>query len=299
MRYREPESFRAALEARLREASNGQLDLGRRRRAVAFDRVLSRLAAVEGGRWVLKGGAALEFRMPDRARATRDIDLADTQAVTIDDAVDSIIEAIGGDPFGDHFSFRVTRRRQLSDDDHRGPVERLSVDALIGGRIFEQFVIDVVVALGNMPPPDVLELGESVGFAGLPRVEVLVIDLRTHWAEKLSAYCRRYGDRPNSRVKDLVDLVLLIEQGLEPDNELLAAVERTFTSRDQEVPEAIVPSMADEWADPFQGIAEELGLSTPTAVEAHKLIEEFWQRVLDHGGSSNPEGFENSQTRRS
>ncbi len=299
MRYTEPESFRAALEGRLRNASNGQSDLSRRRKAVAFDRVLTRLATVEGGRWVLKGGAALEFRMPDRARATRDIDLADTHAATIADAVDGVIEAIGEDPFGDHFNFRVTRRRRLSDDGHRGPVERLSVDALIGGRVFEKFVVDVVVASGSMPPPDVLVLGEVVGFAGVPGVEVLVIDLRTHWAEKLSAYCRRYGDRPNTRVKDLVDLVLLIEQGLEPDDKLLAAVEATFTSRGQEVPGALVPSMADEWAEPFLELAEELGLSTPTSAEAHNLIEEYWQRVLEHGRPSAPEDLESSQKRRS
>ena len=266
---------------------------------MAFDRVLSRLSTVEGGRWVLKGGAALEFRMPNRARATRDIDIADTRAPTVADAVDGLIEAIGEDPFGDHFSFRVTRRRQLADDTHRGPVERLSVDALIGGRVFEKFVVDVVMALGSMPPPDVLLLGEVVGFAGLPRVEISVVDLRTHWAEKLSAYCRRYGDRPNTRVKDLVDLVLLIEQGLEPDNKLQAVVEGTFTSRGQELPGASVPSMADQWADPYQELAGELGLSTPTSVEAHRLIEEYWQRVLEHGGSSSAEDHEGFQIRRS
>jgi hypothetical protein len=133
----------------------------------------------------------------------------------------------------------------------------------------------------------------------LPRVEVSVIDLRTHWAEKLSAYCRRYGDRPNTRVKDLVDLVLLIEQDLEPDDELLAAVERTFTSRGQVVPGASIPSMADEWAEPFLALTEELGLSTPTSAEAHYLIEEYWQRVLERGRPSTPEDLESSQKRRS
>ena len=282
MKYGEPETFRAALEARLRKASSGQSDLGRRRRAVAFDRVLSRLSSVDDGRWVLKGGAALEFRMPDRARATRDIDLADTHADTIANAVDDIIESIGGDPFGDYFSFRVVRRRQLSNDDHRGPVVRLSVDARIGGRLFEQFVVDVVLASESMPTPDVILLGEVVSFAGLPRVNVLAIDLRTHWAEKLSAYCRRYGDRANTRVKDLLDLVLLVEEGLEPDNELLVVVERTFASRGQKFPGAKVPSMADHWTEPFEVLAAELELSTPTSVAAHRLVEEFWQRTLEH-----------------
>lgn len=289
MKYPEPESFRAALEARLRQDSNGEQDLARRRRAAAFDRVLSRLAAVEGGRWVLKGGAALEFRMPDRARATRDIDLADMHAPSIADAADHIIEALIENPFDDHFSFQVTRQKQLSDDKDRGPVVRLSVDALVGGRIFEQFVVDVIIGPFSLPPPDVLLLGDVVSFAGVPKVKILVIDLRTHWAEKLSAYCRRYGDRQNTRVKDLVDLALLIEQGLEPDIELRSAVERTFESRGQDIPGPMVPSMAVEWAEQFQKLAAGLGLRVLTSVEAHELVEKFWQQVLEVGGVFAPE----------
>lgn len=283
MRYAEPESFRAALEARLWEASDGQQDLARRRRSVAFDRVLSRLAAVDGGRWVLKGGAALEFRMSDRARATRDIDLADLHAASIVDAVDDVTEAIGENPHDDHFRFQVTRRRRLAVGADRGPAVRLSIDAHIGRRVFEKFVVDVVVGPEGLPPPDVLRLGGVVGFAGVPEVEVQVIDLRTHWAEKLSAYCQRYGDRPNTRVKDLVDLVLLIGQGLDPDAELLDAVHRTFKSRGQSVPGAKVPSMAAEWADQFPELAAGLSLSASTSADAHALVENFWERALGAG----------------
>lgn len=292
MKYADPESFRAALEARLKQGPKGQQDLARRRRAAAFDRILSRLAAVEGGRWVLKGGAALEFRMPDLARATRDIDLADMHAPSTTDAVDHIVEALIENPFDDHFSFRVTGQKQLSVDEGRGPVVRLSVDALVGDRIFEQVTIDVIIGPFSLPPPDVLQLGDVVSFAGVPPAEILVIDLRTHWAEKLSAYCRRYEDRQNTRVKDLVDLALLIEQGLEPDDELLSAVERTFTSRGQEVPGASVPSMADEWAEPFQRLAAGLDLQAHTSEEAHELVEQFWQQVLEVRGGRTPEKFD-------
>ena len=283
MRYAEPESFRAALEGRLRQASDSQQDLARRRRSVAFDRVLSRLAAVNGGRWVLKGGAALEFRMPDRARATRDIDLADLHAATIADAVDDVTEAISENPHDDHFRFQVTGHRQLALGLDRGPAVRLSVDARIGRRVFEKFVVDVVMGPEGLPPPDVLRLGGVVSFAGVPEVEVQVIDLRTHWAEKLSAYCQRYGDRPNTRVKDLVDLVLLIGQGLDPDTDLLDTVNRTFNSRGQNVPGAEIPSMAAEWADQFQELAAGLGLLAATSVDAHALVEDFWRRALGAG----------------
>ncbi|MCP4085435.1 MAG: nucleotidyl transferase AbiEii/AbiGii toxin family protein, partial [Actinomycetia bacterium] len=208
MRYGDAESFRAALEARLRQASTADQYLARRRRTVAFDRFLARLAVAEGDAWVLKGGAALEFRMPDRARSTRDIDLALVETAV---PADRLLDDLEGDPFGDHFSFRVTRRRELSEAPDRSVVTRLSIEALIGGRVFERFVVDLVGTDGApAEPPERVELGKAFAFADLPIVELAVLDLRSHWAEKLSAYLRRYDDRPNTRVKDLIDLVLLI-----------------------------------------------------------------------------------------
>ena len=150
MRFDQPEAFRASLEARLRhEASGSERDLLRLRRTVAFDRFLARLAIYQPGAWVLKGGAALEFRMPDRARATRDIDLAFSGSETAETAIEHLIDALGEDPFGDFFGFRVTRNRKLGTAPDRGPVVRLSIDVSLGGRLFERLVVDVVSAEGR------------------------------------------------------------------------------------------------------------------------------------------------------
>lgn len=288
MRYADAEAFRAALEARLRQAATGDQDLARRRRTVAFDRFLARLAVSQADAWILKGGAALEFRMPDRARATRDIDLALTDSV---DPADQLLDDLESDPFGDHFSFRVTRRRELSEAPDRGVVTRLSIDALLGGRVFERFVVDLVGTDGAPTElPERVELGRPFAFADLPIVELAVLDLRTHWAEKLSAYLRRYDGRHNTRVKDLVDLVLLIEHGLQPDARLHEAVVTTFNRREQELPGADLPSMADEWAEPFASMAVELVLHTRTSAEAHDQVESFWQDTLqaDHVATGSP-----------
>ncbi|MXW76782.1 MAG: nucleotidyl transferase AbiEii/AbiGii toxin family protein [Acidimicrobiaceae bacterium] len=283
MRYADPEAFRAALEDRLRPVSTGAQDLSRRRRIVAFDRLLARLAVADHQAWILKGGAALEFRMPEQARSTRDIDLALASDL---ESADRLLQDLEGDPFGDYFSFRVTRRRELSDLPDRGLVVRLSLKALLGSRVFEHFVVDVVG--GERMPATVerVELGRGLGFADLPVVEMAVIDLRTHWAEKLSAYLRRYDDRPNTRVKDLVDLVLLVEHDLEPDDRLRVAVEETFARRSQHLPLSELPSMADSWALPYAEMASDLGLTTVAASDAHDLIESFWRRAQSAGPST-------------
>jgi hypothetical protein len=51
----------------------------------------------------------------------------------------------------------------------------------------------------------------ELAFAGVPAPVVEVIDAHRHAAEKFQAMLRDYGDRENSRVRDLVDLVVMIE----------------------------------------------------------------------------------------
>ena len=82
MKYESGAAFRRALEDRLRIMS---LEMGvpllRLRKMVAFDRFLSRLFSHEPDHWVVKGGFALQLRLGDRARTTKDIDLLATREV--------------------------------------------------------------------------------------------------------------------------------------------------------------------------------------------------------------------------
>jgi hypothetical protein len=65
-----------ALEDRLLIRPNEtDISLDRLRRRVVFERVIARLLAAEPGRWVIKGGMAMEVRLGDEARLTKDLDL--------------------------------------------------------------------------------------------------------------------------------------------------------------------------------------------------------------------------------
>ena len=67
-RYADASALRQAIETRLKQTSDDNgTDLGRLRRMFVFDRLLSRLALAPRGQWILKGGAALEFRLSSRA----------------------------------------------------------------------------------------------------------------------------------------------------------------------------------------------------------------------------------------
>ena len=105
MRYQSGSAFRRALETRLRDQSLASgLPLVRLRKMVAFDRLLARLIRSQPDQWVLKGGLALQLRLGDRARTTKDIDLL---SLTEPNRVfDSLREAVSLD-LGDWFNFEV------------------------------------------------------------------------------------------------------------------------------------------------------------------------------------------------
>lgn len=80
--------------------------LARDRKWVAFDRLLSRLVAVAADRWLLKGGFALDLRLTERARATKDTDL--DWRDRDDELLDTLLAAADHD-VGDFFTFRIER----------------------------------------------------------------------------------------------------------------------------------------------------------------------------------------------
>ena len=140
MRYTSAAAFRRALETRLLALSrDGSLSLVRLRKSVAFDRLLARLFAVAPDRWVLKGGLALDYRLGTRARTTMDIDLAGAGGEV---AATADLLAVQEIDLGDHFSFAIERTAKL-DQLVEGSAVRYHVRADLGGRLFEEFLLDV------------------------------------------------------------------------------------------------------------------------------------------------------------
>ena len=88
-----------------------------------FERLLVRFALADGERWVLKGGAAVEVRMADRARTTKDIDLAARHTDGTDaDVREALVDVLLSDPQGDFFEFRLDKFRAMGIHGAMGPV---------------------------------------------------------------------------------------------------------------------------------------------------------------------------------
>ena len=93
---------------------------------------------------------------------------------------------------------------------------------------------------------------------------------------------RQYGDRPSSRVKDLVDLVLFIETGLEPKGDVARVTAEVFIARGTPVL-AEIPDPPTDWEARYAELADELGLSVRTIEEAMTPVREFWAQANSSG----------------
>lgn len=208
MRYRDAAAFRQALDRLRRRAAGAGARVARDRKLVAFDRFLARLTAVAPDRWLLKGGFALELRLSDRARATKDIGLAWRD--DHDDVLDVLLDAADHDA-GDFFAFTVDRAG--TPDDRRGGSRRFRISAALAGRTFDSFVLDVGVGAKPFQEAERLTTPDLLAFAELEPVAVLAVPLETQIAEKLHAYTRTYpGARISTRVKDLVEIARSVAQ---------------------------------------------------------------------------------------
>jgi hypothetical protein len=269
-----------AADDREQGARETGIDLNRLRRRVVFERVLVRLDAAQRGQWVLKGGMALELRWRDRARATRDLDLATrTPAADADTLRIELAQMLERDPHGDWFQFLLGAPRTLTADAAGRPGWRFPVQARLAGRQFAQVTIDVVVRAEEIGGTERLPLPGALGFAGVPPASFEVVDRDQHFAEKLHALTQTYGERPNTRTRDLVDLLMLVEDGLAPTSKLHASVRHVFAVRGTHELPAELPDPPPDWTLAYPALAADLELGADTIDRAMQDLRAFWKLV--------------------
>lgn len=281
MTGRTPAALRASLDARLvLVAQERAVDVNRLRRHLTFQRMLRRLAADEG--WILKGGYLLEARLGAHARATRDLTTADP--VPGDALRDAVTEALARDVDQDGFVFRVTAARAHLADDAAGGGVHLSVSADLAGRPFATVRLDVVarpdevaggVELVTLPP--VLET------ADWSAVSVPAVDLGQHLAEKLHALSAVDAHpRPSTRVKDLVDVVLLLDSGVLDEAHAAARLARVFELREGAPPPPALPDPPAVWRADYGTITAQVGAPLAGYDTALAATRALYVRLLDH-----------------
>ena len=101
------------------------------------------------------------------------------------------------------------------------------------------------------------------------------------FAEKIHAYTFPWRDRPNTRVRDLVDLVLLIDTGLLEPAATVTALRLTFARRATHPLPAELPPPPEGWATPFAALAEEVALVERTVEAAFAYVAVFYTALTN------------------
>ncbi|NES13371.1 MULTISPECIES: nucleotidyl transferase AbiEii/AbiGii toxin family protein [Micromonospora] len=284
-KYSTASALRAALDDRILERARA---LGRDpnwlRRRLAFTRLLVRLVNENADTWVLKGGMAVELRRPGLARATRDVDLVMRPGLVADPADgmelhEALTEALLTDPDGDGFVYSATSPARLRDDAYGRPAWRFPIECRLAGQLFAKLKLDVVARPEELGGVELRELPDELAFAQIPTRAIWVADLRQQYAEKLHALTRLYETGESTRVRDLVDLVLLVEDGVPADAELVRRVHHVFTIRRTHAVPDDLPDPPPSWAARYEVLAAEIGLAVTSSTEAHKIVSGHWQQA--------------------
>jgi hypothetical protein len=257
--YSTASAFRRALEDRLHAASKGEgVDLQRIRRQVAFDRLLVRLFHEGSPPWRLKGGYALELKLAV-ARTTRDLDLGLSAG---DHPPESLLESLqvaAARDAGDFFTFVIGEPimdlEGAPDGGSRHPVE-----ANLDGRLFARFHLDLGLGDIQREPCEWSDTRDWLGFAGIDAGRFPSISREEHFAQKLHAYTRPRNERANTRVKDLIDLVLLIESTAMDIDRLKRDIADTFQRRITHPMPRVLESPPEFWRPVFEKLATECGI---------------------------------------
>lgn len=150
---------------------------------------------------------------------------------------------------------------------------RYLVAAGMAGRDFVRFHLDAALGDPVLEPLAVTEGRDWLGFAGIPPGRFPTLSAEQHLAEKLHAYTLPRTS-PNTRVRDLVDLALLLRAGLDRERvrEAIAAV---FARRGTHRPPATLEPPPAAWEAPYRDLAAACRL--PGGSEAaFRGIREFW-----------------------
>ena len=98
------------------------------------------------------------------------------------------------------------------------------------------------------------------------------ISREEQFAEELHAYTLQRLGRPNSRVKDLVDMLLLLDSGTLDPGRLAASIKATFRRRATHgVPVSPLPAPPSTWSAPFAELSTECGLPGNLSEQRRRL----------------------------
>jgi len=286
MRYATAARFRMALEERIKQRSlTDGVAIQRLRKRLAFERFLARLQDRPDSPWLLKGAFALDLRFGDRARATKDLDLGIHLSLRGDSApgreqIAELLRDAAAHSLEDFFVFSVPGEGEDILQEPGARAYRFTVRASLADRLFEDFRVDVGAGLELVRPVEETPESDTLTFAGIVPRRFRAISLAQHFAEKVHALTRPWEDRENTRVKDLVDITLILESSPPEPGIARVALERIFEGRGTHTLPTGIPDPPVTWVGSYGSLAREIGLAHVGMDEATEFLRRHWSRIF-------------------
>ena len=230
--YRDGVALRSAVTSRAKEAARTtRADQGALVRRFVYERFLARVFHDSDSPWVLKGGTAVLARVND-ARTTKDVDLL-AELDNLDIALGRLRGCAAVD-LGDHFRFVITGHDASmggAGQPHVGGY-RVHVDAYCGAVKKQTFGVDLVTGSLMTTSPEIDTPPAVLQLRGLTPPTLRLYPVVDHIADKLCATQATYGASgtlASSRVRDLVDLVVLARTQDVDGDRLIVAIGAEWT----------------------------------------------------------------------
>jgi hypothetical protein len=214
-----------------------------------------------GRKFTIKGGVALELRLRNRARATKDLDLVLLSDGDLAQELAAVLER----PY-QGFSFRLRGAPEVMPNG----AARVEVSLQYLGKSWGTVQVDVGRQEGGRTEIEMVE-AISLSAFGLEGPEALAcLSLPYHVAQKIHAMTAPPAGRRNERFRDLVDL-LLMREWISDFGTVQRACQEVFTLRGTHAwPPFFTPP--EHWDEPYRRMAVELGLGV---VDVHQAAFEI------------------------
>lgn len=280
-KYKTAQAFKVAIATRLsklsKETGEPHLDLYRR---VAIDRFLARL---NWAKWTAKGGYILQRRLP-KARRTKDIDLAtgDPSFISSDlqaqqDALLEEFQLLAKNDVHDYFNFEVQAEKPLPGFGKGGL--RCNVKCLLAGEVWSTFQLDAVIQDETVFEKEALIGDTFLSFADLEPLTLMVPTKEEVFAEKIHAYTTP-RKKENSRVKDMLDLALLIDDGLS-QKKAKQALKGVFRIRATHALPAKLEAPPASWQSVFSELVKDTEIDLTLDQAFSKTVSFYQELSLD------------------
>lgn len=276
MKYKNDSAFRQALENRIAKVSGSTgIPIQRLRKWIAFDRFLARLVSLNPKDWILKGGFMMELFFQKRARTTKDIDL---HCRLEEEEIYQQLQSAGSSDLNDWFRFEVAAPQ--SENQFLQDMKRFNVKSLLASRQFENFHVDVNSSDMLMDRPKEIDGMDLLAFAEIPPIKILCYPLTQQVAEKIHALSRTYQSGEVSRVKDVVDILLIASSERFSSRKLRDSITSTFQNRNSSDLDTSIPRINSIYSRDYASMARQIGLTIISLDEANNALKSFLLPIL-------------------